>query len=239
MKRLGTTEKRPGTLEMSPELRTVQHLMPMSDEDRARLTADIAENGIRHPLIVYHHDGKNLVLAGWHRREIAAELGIASVPVEMVEASPKERREFCIKENLARRHLTASQKENLVRYLIGENPKASALSLSKKAGVSDKTISRVKREMVRRSEIPNVETVKDSKGREQPAQKPRPSTPRPPKRANMTAELVDYIGRLATKAERMHTRALKMTDKHAAAEERAVARTLAKVAAELERIISG
>jgi len=242
MKRLGTGEKRPGTLEMSPELRTVQYLMPMSDEDRDRLAEDIKANGVRHPLIIYNHDGKNLVLAGWHRREIAVALGLPSVPVETVEASPKERREFCITENLARRHLTATQKRDIIEYLLKLDPAKSNKSIAKETGTTKETVKAARTRLQTGGEIRPVKSVKGADGKAytvKPKAPSRSTSARSPKHPGMTAQLVDYIGALDARAERMYSRSLKMSDKHAASEERAIAKMMKKIAAELARIIAG
>jgi hypothetical protein len=41
----------------------------------------------------------------------------------------------------------------------------------------DKTVAKVRRELERRSEIPNVETITDTKGRQQPTRKTRRTPP--------------------------------------------------------------
>lgn len=144
MKRTGTTQKKASALTISSELQDLQTLMPMSADDRQRLAEDIKKNGVRHPVIVYQQKGELLVLAGWHRREIAKELGLL-VPVEIVEASPRERREFVIKENLARRHLDTAQKAKLIRHLLKADPTSSSRKVAAAMGVHHQTVEKHRR----------------------------------------------------------------------------------------------
>ena len=98
---------------MSPELKAVQDFMPIDDTDRERLKKDIELNGIREPLKVYRNPkGKGFyLLAGLNRLEIAKELKLETVPVEILnDLAPKKRKDFCIDDNLNRRQLTENQK---------------------------------------------------------------------------------------------------------------------------------
>jgi hypothetical protein len=80
---------------------------------------------------------------------------------------------YVVSANIHRRHLTAEDKRKLTAKLIKAKPKASNNAISKLAKVDDKTVAKVRREMEGRSEFPNVETRTDTKGRRQPAHKPR------------------------------------------------------------------
>jgi hypothetical protein len=73
--------------------------------------------------------------------------------------------------NLYRRHLTPEKKRELIAGLIKAQPEKSNLQIAKQAKADDKTVAKVRREMEARSEIPNVETTVDTKGRKQPAKK--------------------------------------------------------------------
>jgi hypothetical protein len=76
--------------------------------------------------------------------------------------------------NIHRRHLTAEQKRDLIAKLLKAKPAASNNSIAKQVKVDDKTVGTVRRELERRSEIPNVKARTDSKGRKQPANKSKP-----------------------------------------------------------------
>ena len=73
--------------------------------------------------------------------------------------------------NIDRRHLTAEQKRDLLVTLVKANPERSDRATAQLAKVSDKTVTSVRRKLEARSEIPNVSTRTDSKGRQQPASK--------------------------------------------------------------------
>jgi len=181
MKSTGISEKKPQNLKMSPELAESQDFMPMSADDIKRLTDDIKINGVRHPIICYRKDGELQILAGWHRREIAVKLGI-NVPVDIVKATPKERKEFVIKENLARRHLNGDQKAALVSHLLKLNPKRSNKGIAKDTGTTKETVKKYRNKLEAGGEIrPVTETTgTDGKTYKKPPVNPKdtPKTPR-------------------------------------------------------------
>jgi len=175
MRAIGEKQFNPKNLLMSPELEEVQHVMPMSDTDRKQLKSDIKKHGMRHPIIVYNKGGVNYVLAGWNRREIAIELNMPLVDIQIMEGdTPGEFKLFVVTENLSRRHLTTDQKKKIAELFFKITPEASANQIAKKTGLDDKTAGKVKRDLQARSEIPNVETI-DTKGRRQPEKKPSDS----------------------------------------------------------------
>src|SRR5215471_17671304 len=73
--------------------------------------------------------------------------------------------------NIHRRHLTAEQKREIIAELLKANPQRSNNATAKIAKVDDKTVGAVRADLERRSEIPNVSTRTDTRGRKQPAQK--------------------------------------------------------------------
>ena len=159
--------KKPGILLISAELAAVQDKMPMSAEDRERLKADIKRHGMRHPVIVYMKDSKFYVLAGWNRTEIARELGLDLIPVEVVEMKPAERRKFVIAENLARRHLTDKQKRALIEDRLKETPSASSRSIAAELGAHHTTVEKV------RDHVAKLATSREGRdGKTYPAPKP-------------------------------------------------------------------
>ena len=169
----GSQPLSPTACEISPELAKVQDLMPISDEDRAALRESIRRDGIREPLRGYFENRKFMILSGLNRWQIALELKLPLVPVETVETDDREA--FAIDENRARRQLTTPDKKRLAAWFITQSPENSDLAISKKTGLSDKTVASVRAELAARSEIPNVEKRTDSKGRKQAASKPKAS----------------------------------------------------------------
>jgi len=174
MKKVGTTIKKPSVLKLSPELRELQGLMPMSGEDLLNLRTDIQNAGeVRDAIKVYQKGPDYLILCGAHRWEIADGLGLATVPVEIWEGSPKERRELVVGDNLNRRHLTAKQKAAIAEALFKNNPARSAREVAQKVNLDHKTAGKIKKALVGRGEIPHDEKVTDTRGRKQPATKPK------------------------------------------------------------------
>lgn len=167
----------PAACQISAELAAVQKLMPISSDDRATLRESIKRDGIREPLRGYYSpDGDFQILSGLNRLEIARELGLPVVPVEVVEVAQAEREAFAIDENRARRQLTLDDKRQLAAWLLKRNPGMSNNQAGKLSGLDDKTAGKVRQGLERRSEIPNVEKRTDSKGRMQAARKNIDST---------------------------------------------------------------
>jgi len=148
----------PSQLRMSVELEEVQHLMPMSADDRERLRKDIENSGeIRDAIKVYYDEDDNCcILGGYNRWQIAQELGWNTVPVEILNIPAEDRRMFVIMDNLARRHLTREQKSRIVEMFLKETPTVSDRTIAKKVGVDHKTVSAVRGKMVSNGEIPQL-----------------------------------------------------------------------------------
>ena len=82
----------------------------MPNTEYAALLKSVQDNGFTHPEIITY-EGK--ILDGWHRYRVAQHLGIESDLVfeELSGVSPAE---FVLAENLYRRHLTVSQRSQMV-----------------------------------------------------------------------------------------------------------------------------
>lgn len=80
------------------------------------LRNDIRDRGIIVPLLA-KEDGT--ILAGHNRLLIAQELGLVSVPVQYILQSltEEEERSFIFKDNIIRRQLSATEKQNLIERL--------------------------------------------------------------------------------------------------------------------------
>ena len=82
----------PNELQPAPELLNVQDLMPISTEDRENLKADIKKNGVRDALKVYmDKDFNYYILCGLNRWQIAQELNLATIPIEIIDIPKKQR----------------------------------------------------------------------------------------------------------------------------------------------------
>jgi len=141
--------------------------MPISADDRETLRESIDRDGIREPLRGYYSpDGDFQILSGLNRLEIARELKLPLVPVEVVEIPEADREAFAIDENRARRQLSYEQKVLLAAWVLERQPHLSNNQIAKKAGIDDKTAGKVRQVLEGRSEIPNAERLRETlKGR--------------------------------------------------------------------------
>jgi protein gp37/ParB-like chromosome segregation protein Spo0J len=80
----------------------------MPSVEFARLRADIAKHGLRQPIVL--HDGQ--VLDGWHRCRACSETG-TEIRTEEFAGDEREALAFVLSANLARRHLTTSDRSLL------------------------------------------------------------------------------------------------------------------------------
>jgi len=150
--------------------------------DYDALKEDIKQNGIKVDL---HVTKSNIILCGHQRWTIAKELGIKQIPVKVInidEQDDKKVKEYVIKDNLLRRHLSTEQKYILIAtlsevYEVGrggdrvskdakvasmvEEPKEDVLTkTAKDTGVAERTVARARqyRELVKAS--PELKTKK-------------------------------------------------------------------------------
>jgi hypothetical protein len=167
----------------------------MSPDELRALGEDIQRNGQRQPIAVIEkarpradgtlHIGDpplQIILDGINRLDALEMLGISVLAdngqladhIQRIVIDPDETdpSAFVVSANVHRRHLTGEQKREIVATLLKANPERSNNATAKIAKVDDKTVGAVRAELERRSEIPNVETRTDTRGR-QHAMKPR------------------------------------------------------------------
>jgi protein gp37 len=153
----------------------------MSDAELDELTYDIAQHGLRQPIVWLNGqllDGRNRVAA------------ISRIPDknrrEEIERRLQEGKDcivfpflddpigYVVSANVHRRHLTTDQKRDVIAALLKATPGRSDRAIGNIAKVDNKTVASVRTDLERREEIPYVSTRADTKGRQQPASKPRP-----------------------------------------------------------------
>jgi len=118
------------TLEVHPLALAIP---PMTPAEQEQVRADIAEHGVRMPLILYPDQAdktargtpKVKVLDGRHRLQFASALN-KPVRVELFEGTEDEARQFIKSLNLDRRHLTAAQRALSIERLFGEQARREA-----------------------------------------------------------------------------------------------------------------
>jgi ParB-like nuclease domain len=149
---------------------------PMPPDELRALGEDIKKNGLHVPVALWQgEDGKLYVIDGVNRLDAMQMVGIPFDEMKGFQTMKPETDpyDFAISMNIERRHLDAKQKRDLIADIIKAKPGSSNLHIAKQVKVDDKTVASVRREMEARSEIPNVATRTDSKGRKQPAKKKR------------------------------------------------------------------
>ena len=144
-------------------------VMPdLSNEEYQELKSDIFSRGVMIPI---EFDENGNVLDGHHRLKICEELKIIDYPkVIRAGMSETEKRIHARMLNIARRHLTQEQRRGLIKSQLIETPEKSDNLLAKQLGVSDKTVTTVRREMQSASEIPNLNISVGADGKEYPRQ---------------------------------------------------------------------
>jgi len=157
----------------------------MSEAELKELAANIKVNGVQIPILLWWHDEQCHLVDGRNRLDALELNGYRlvrsgkilwahlDVPINaVVDVDPWE---AAISANIHRRHLTAEQKRELIAKLLKAKPKQSNRQIAKQVKADDKTVAKVRKELEARSEIPNVDTRTDTKGRKQPAERKRAS----------------------------------------------------------------
>ena len=152
--------------------------------DYDALKEDIQQNGIK---VELHVTKSNTILCGHQRWDVAKEIGLKNVPVKVIdidENDEKKVKEYVIKDNLLRRHLSTEQKYILIATLseVYESPTGAdhkskeyqdakvasgseenndvLTKTAKDTGVAERTVARARKykELIRKS--PELKTKK-------------------------------------------------------------------------------
>jgi len=140
-------------------------VMPdMTQEEYDALKEDIAERGV---MVSLEFDENGNVLDGHHRLKICAELGIEDYP-KIIRAgmSEPEKWTHARKLNMARRHLTREQRRELIQAQIKDTPELSDRQIAKMLGVSNSTVSLLRRELIENGQVCESHTSLGSDGKE-------------------------------------------------------------------------
>ncbi|MBQ3642554.1 MAG: ParB N-terminal domain-containing protein [Synergistaceae bacterium] len=142
-------------------------VMPdLTADEYAELKADIKERGVMIPI---EFDEFGNVLDGYHRLQICEELGIKDYPkVIRAGMTETEKMTHARKLNLARRHLTTTQKQQLIREQLKETPEKSDRQIAKDLGVDNKTVTNQREKLEVTEEIPQLNKTTGADGKERP-----------------------------------------------------------------------
>ena len=182
----------------------------MSPDELRALGEDIVKSGLKSPIVLWRPDPRSppSLLDGINRLDaieiatgspvivgapsiVAGEHFLACDKVLVLNKSI-DPYSYVISANIRRRHLTAKQKRDLIAKIIRVTPEKSNNAIAKQMKVDDKTVGKVRREMEGRSEIPNVETRTDTRGRKQPAKR-NPTRARLHREAKLGPEVVGKL----------------------------------------------
>jgi ParB-like chromosome segregation protein Spo0J len=128
------------------------------------LVSDIKTNNQKVPIVM--HNG--MIIDGIQRYRACLNAKVEPIFTEFG-GEEKDIVRFIASMNMHRRHLSTKRKKEIALELLKADPTISDLAISKTTRLSDKTITQIRADAVRRSEIPNVTVRSDTK--EQPAKK--------------------------------------------------------------------
>lgn len=127
---------------LTPHPLNAEFFRELPPDERAALKADIEARGVLVPVIA---TAAGVILSGHRRADITRELGRAFIPVQFVkgELTAAQEREFLIKDNLFRRHLSADEKKALIVRLYGEE-----IDQDRRGGDRKSAAAKIKSEIV-------------------------------------------------------------------------------------------
>ncbi|EKO68794.1 chromosome partitioning protein ParB [Leptospira interrogans] len=154
-------------MKLSPELLEVQHLMPISTVDYNNLLNSISKDGIKDAIRGYFDSNRIFnIFSGANRHRAGLESGKLDGPIEVYEGGTwNERVEFCLDENLARRHFTTGQKRALIEFKLKLNPAYSDREIASTLSVDHKTVGATRKRLESTGEIPQLRSRIGSDGK--------------------------------------------------------------------------
>jgi hypothetical protein len=186
----GQTPKRPSWRDVLKVHPACELFPQLSTDELKELGEDIRKHRLQQRAKVIRDGDGFAVLDGRSRLDAIEAAGLTIKVFESSTSSTPNNKFFEVVEvddpyayvmsaNVKRRHLSGEDKRTLIAKLLVLNPNQSNLAISKMIGVDDKTVASVRRELEGRSEIPNVPTRPDTKGRNQPAKRQATKPTRP------------------------------------------------------------
>jgi N6-adenosine-specific RNA methylase IME4/DNA-binding Lrp family transcriptional regulator len=143
-----------------------QVMPPLSADEYTELKTDIAARGVMVPI---EYDETGNILDGHHRVKACQELGIKEWPsVVRLGLDEAGKRTHARKLNMARRHLNQEQRRSLVQAELKDRPEVSDRQIAKALGVSNPTVSAVRKELVENGELLNFNSSIGADGKERP-----------------------------------------------------------------------
>jgi ParB-like chromosome segregation protein Spo0J len=166
---------------------------PMTDREYRNLVDNIAAHTQRDDIDLWN----GAIIDGVHRAKACQELGIEPRYRECKFKNEEEAREYVKSKNIHRRHLAIKKRLEVLTALLKAAPGKSNRQLAKETKTDKATVAKVRQEMEDVGEIAHVETRTDSKGRQQPASKPKTAPTVIPKDEPATSASQDENAKLA------------------------------------------
>jgi len=107
-------------------------------------------------LVIVLHNGRNVLVDGFHRYEAARRLGLDAVPVQVMSVPPDSDLTALAFDLNARhgRPLSREDRRAFAARVLSDNPAHADREIGRRCGLSDKTVASVRREMEVGAEIP-------------------------------------------------------------------------------------
>jgi ParB-like chromosome segregation protein Spo0J len=141
-------------------------LFPLiGDGELKELADNIKKEGQIAPVV---RDKDGLILDGRNRLRACDMIGVAPIFWTYEGNDPVG---FIIAANIHRRHLNAAQKRGLIAKLLKAQPEKSDRQIAKQTKSSPTSVGKARKKLEKSGDVSTMDTRKDTKGRQQPAQK--------------------------------------------------------------------
>jgi len=160
----------------------------LNKDELGALVADITRYGLREPTSYVRDKDGPLLLDGRNRLDALELAGRTITPDKLSDRAIFEQlgnqidaASYIVSKNIHRRHLTPEKKQDIIRALLHANPTKSDRAIATAAKTHHHAVAKVRQEEEGRGNISHVETRTDTRGRGQPASKPKPVLNRVPR----------------------------------------------------------
>jgi DNA-binding Lrp family transcriptional regulator len=172
----------------------VELFPPMSSDELRALGEDIVKNGFTSPIVLWRaRPNERAILLDGRSRLDATEMAtgravevdgssvmagefLATNKVIVLDGRSVDPWAYAISANIRRRHLTIEDTDRLTVELLKADPTKSSRQVAKIVGASRPHVAKVRRQAEQAGHVETVSTTVDTKGRGQPAKRPRNQT---------------------------------------------------------------
>jgi hypothetical protein len=160
----------------------------MSEIELKELAENIEANGLIDPIVLWTKDDK-LLLDGRNRLNAMAQAGLLGIDKDGnlldLQSDNRIKLQFytdgdpyalAVALNIRRRHLSVEQRRELIAKVLKATPEKSNRQIAKIVDASHPHVARARRALEEAGDVETVTTSVDTKGRKQPAKRPRSAT---------------------------------------------------------------